>query len=91
MQDVKTGASGMSKGALICGILSIIPGASIAALVLAIIDLVKINKGEAGVEGRKFDIIAIILAVVLPPIFWTIITTLIWGCAAASAMTYSAL
>ena len=77
MQDVKNGPSVMAKSSLILGICGIIPFVSgalgLAAIILGIIDLVKINKGEASDKGKKFDIIGIVLGVVLPTISWIII------------------
>jgi len=82
MQEVKDKVSGMSKASLICGICSIIPfvgsGAGLAAIILGIIDLVKISKGEAGTAGKKFDITGIVLGVVLPVVVWIIIVA-VWA------------
>ena len=76
MQDVNK-ASGMSKASLICGICAIIPfvgtASGLAAIILGIIDLVKINKGEAGAPGKKFDIIGIVLGVILPILMWVVL------------------
>ena len=70
MQDIKSKASGLSKGSLICGICAIIPFAGwaigLAAIIMSIIDLVKIKKGSAGKAGIKFDIIGIVLGIVFP-------------------------
>ncbi len=88
MQDVKGQPSGMAKGALICGILSFIPPLSLVALILGIIDLVKISKQEAPEAGKKFDIIGIVLSVVVPVIFWTLISVLAIGCTAAMGGIY---
>jgi len=86
MQDVKNERSVMAKTSLILGICSIIPfmgGAlGLAAIILGIIDLVKINKGEASDKGKKSDIIGIVLGVVLPTICWIVISVVgvaIWG------------
>jgi type II secretion system protein G len=57
---VKT--SGMAIASLICGILGCIPGAQIAAVILGLVSLKKINKGLAG--GKALAIIGIILGVV---------------------------
>ncbi|MDD3521190.1 MAG: DUF4190 domain-containing protein [Actinomycetota bacterium] len=77
--------SGMSKASLILGICSIIPfvgwGLGLAAIILGIIDLVKIKNKEAGEPGKKFDIIGIILGVILPWIFSMIIISLITSAA----------
>jgi len=80
MQDVKNGPSVMAKSSLILGICAIIPFISsalgLAAIVLGIIDLVKINKGKASDKGKKFDIIGIVLGVVLPIISWIILSAI---------------
>ncbi|MBA7510214.1 hypothetical protein ES705_02189 [subsurface metagenome] len=82
MQDVKNGPSVMAKSSLILGICAIIPlpfvnsALGLAAIILGIIDLVKINKGEASDKGKKFDIIGIVLGVVLPIISWSIISAI---------------
>jgi hypothetical protein len=80
MQDVKNGPSVMARSSLILGICAIIPFVSgalgLAAIILGIIDLVKINKGEASDKGKKFDIIGIVLGVVLPIISWSIISAI---------------
>jgi hypothetical protein len=72
MQDVKVKASGLSKGSLICGILTIIPFAgiafSLAAIIMGIVDLVKIKNGKSSLSGKKLDITGIILGFVLLPI-----------------------
>ena len=68
-------ASGLAIASLVCGIFSFIPGASLAALITGIIDLVKINNGQSSPKGKVMDIVGIVLAVVMPIIFWTII----WG------------
>jgi len=84
MQDVnKTAASGMSKASLICGICAIIPFAGtasgLAAIILGIIDLVKISKGEAGTAGKKFDILGIIFGVIFPALMWIILWVTIFS------------
>ncbi len=91
MQDVSTStnvASPMSKASLICGICAIIPFAGwavgLAAIILGIIDLVKISKGESGAAGKKFDITGIVLGVVLPWVLSMIIIATVWGIAAAA-------
>ncbi|MCL4378261.1 MAG: DUF4190 domain-containing protein [Actinobacteria bacterium] len=63
-------ASGLAVASLITGIFAFIPGASLAALICGIIDLVKIKNGESSPKGRGLDIAGIILAVVMPIIFW---------------------
>jgi hypothetical protein len=72
MQEVKVKASGLSKGSLICGILTIIPFAgiafSLAAIILGIVDLIKIKNGKSSVSGKKLDITGIVLGIVLLPI-----------------------
>ena len=68
-------ASGLAAASLVCGIFSFIPGASLAALITGIIDLVKIGNGQSSPKGKGMDIAGIVLAVVMPIIFWTII----WG------------
>ncbi len=92
MQDVKSAPSGLAKGSLACGICAIIPFAGwaigLAAIIMGIIDLVKIKNGEAGVNGKKFDITGIILGVVLPWIFSMIIMVTVWGVAAAALSGY---
>ena len=92
MQDVKSAPSGLAKGSLACGICAIIPFAGwaigLAAIIMGIIDLVKIKNGEAGANGKKFDIIGIILGVVLPWIFSMIIMVTVWGVAAAALSGY---
>lgn len=76
MLDVNK-ASGMSKASLACGICAIIPfvgtASGLAAIILGIIDLVKINKGEAGAPGKKFDITGIVLGVIFPILMWVIL------------------
>jgi hypothetical protein len=88
MQDVKDTASSLSKGSLACGIAAIVPflgwALGLAAIIMGIIDLVKISKGEAGQPGKKFDITGIVLGVVLPWILSMIIIATVWGVAAAS-------
>ena len=75
--------SGMAKTSLILGICALIPFAGwaigLAAIIIGIVDLVKIKNNEAGASGRKFDITGIILGVVLPWIFSMIIIAAIWG------------
>ena len=72
MQDVSRKASGLSKGSLICGICTIIPfigiAFSLAAIIMGIVDLVKIKKGKSSVSGKKLDITGIVLGLVLLPI-----------------------
>jgi hypothetical protein len=78
MQDIKRKASGLAKGSLICGICTIIPfigsAFSLAAIIMGIVDLVKIKNGKSGISGKKLDITGIVLAVILLPIsivlFW---------------------
>jgi len=57
----------------------------LAAIILGIIDLVKISKGEAGAPGKKFDIIGIVLGVVLPWVLSMVIIASVWGIAASAA------
>jgi len=91
MQDVKGQPSGMAKASLILGICSIIPfiggGAGLAAIILGIIDLVKISKGEASEAGKKFDIAGIVLGVVLP-IVWAVLFSVIWAVLWGTAAMY---
>ena len=63
-------ASGLAITSLITGIFGFIPGASLAALICGIIDLVKIKNGQSSPKGRGMDIAGIVLAVVMPIIFW---------------------
>ena len=89
MVDEKGSPSGLAKGSLICGICSIIPFAGwasgLAAIIMGIIDLVKIKNGESGAAGKKFDITGIVLGVVLPWILSMIIIVSVWGLAAGLA------
>lgn len=77
--------SGMSKTSLTLGICAIIPfvgwALGLAAIIIGIIDLVKIKNKEAGEPGKKFDITGIILGVVLPWILSMIIIITVWGAA----------
>jgi hypothetical protein len=72
MQDVNKKASGLAKGSLACGILTIIPFAGIAfclaAIIMGIVDLVKIKNGKSGSSGKKMDVAGIVLGLVLLPI-----------------------
>ena len=90
MQDAKIKASGLSKGSLACGILTIIPFIGIAfclaAVIMGIVDLVKIKNGTSGTSGRKMDIAGIVLALVLLPIA-AFILSIIVGIFAATAAT----
>ena len=83
MQDVKNQASGLSKASLACGICAIIPfvgtASGLAAIIMGIIDLVKVSKGEAGAAGKKFDITGIILGVVFPIVMWVILWVTIFA------------
>ena len=83
MQDVKNQASGLSKASLACGICAIIPfvgsALGLAAIIMGIIDLVKVSKGEAGVAGKKLDIIGIILGVILPTVMWVILSVTLFA------------
>ena len=83
MQDVNNKASGMSKASLICGICAIIPfagtAAGLTAIILGIIDLVKINKSEAGAAGKKLDITGIVLGVIFPVLMWVILWVTIFA------------
>ena len=82
-------ASKLSKTSLILGICSIIPVAGwalgLAAIIVGIVDLVKINKNEAGKSGKKFDIIGIILGVILPQVYLVIMVA-IYGAAYFTAI-----
>jgi hypothetical protein len=81
MQDVTKKASGLSKGSLACGILTIIPFAgiafSLAAIIMGIVDLVKIKNGKSSASGRKMDIAGIVLGLVLLPIAIFILSIII--------------
>ncbi len=96
MQDAveakSSAPSGLAKGSLICGICAFIPfagwGVGLAAIIMGIIDLVKIKNGEAGVNGKKFDIIGIVLGAVAPWLFSMIIIISVWGAAAAALSSY---
>jgi hypothetical protein len=96
MEDVKNQASGLSKASLICGICAIIPfvgtASGLAAIIMGIIDLVKISKGEAGAPGKKFDITGIILGVILPAVMWIILWVTIfavaWGALGSTLGSY---
>ena len=72
MQDIERKASGLAKGSLACGILTIIPFAgiafSLAAIIMGIVDLVKIKNGKSGASGKKMDIAGIVLGAVLLPV-----------------------
>ena len=81
-------ASSLAKASLITGILSFIPGCSLAALICGIVDLVKIGNGQSSKKGKGMDIAGIILAVVLPIIFWTVIWGAIWGALALGGLAY---
>lgn len=78
-------SSGMSRTSMILGICAIIPflgwALGLAAIILGIIDLVKIKNKEAGAVGKKFDIIGIVLGVILPWILSMIIMVVVWGAA----------
>jgi hypothetical protein len=80
-------ASGLAVAALVTGILSFIPGCSLAALICGIIDLVKISNGQSSRKGKGMDIAGIILAVIMPIIFWTVIWTSIWGALALGGLS----
>lgn len=90
MDDQKP--SGMAKASLITGICSIIPfagwAAGLAAIILGIIDLVKIKNGESSPKGKGFDIAGIVLGVVLPWILSMIIIISVWGLALAGSGFY---
>ena len=81
-------ASGLAVASLICGIFSFIPGASLAALITGIIDLVKIGNGQSSPKGKVMDIVGIVLAVVMPIIFWTVVWGSIMAAIGLGAMTY---
>ena len=68
-------ASGLAIASLVCGIFSFIPGATLAALITGIIDLVKIGNGQSSPKGKGMDIAGIVSAIVMPIIFLVII----WG------------
>jgi hypothetical protein len=82
-------ASKLSKTSLILGICSIIPIAGwalgFAAIIIGIVDLVKINKNEAGKSGKKFDITGIILGVILPQVYLVIMVA-VYGAAYFTAI-----
>ena len=91
MNDVDLSkASGMSKAALILGICAIIPfagaGLGLAAIILGIIDLVKINKKESGELGKTKDIVGIILGVILPGLGTGLVAWGITACATRALM-----
>ena len=71
--------SGLAKAALITGILSFIPGLSLAALICGIVDLVKIGNGLSGRRGKGMDIAGIVLSVIIPIIFWIALWSVLWG------------
>ena len=77
--------SGMAKASLTLGICAIIPFAGwaigLAAIIIGIIDLVKIKNKEAGAPGKKFDITGIVLGAVLPWILSMVIMVAVWGAA----------
>jgi hypothetical protein len=81
MQDINKKASGLSKGSLACGILTIIPFAgiafSLAAIIMGIVDLVKIKNGKSSASGKKMDIAGIVLGLVLLPIAIFILSIII--------------
>ncbi len=89
VKKVEGAPSGMAKGSLILGIVSIIPfigsAAGLAAIILGIVDLVKINNGESPEAGKKFDITGIILGVVLQAIGWILVSVMFVACAAGTA------
>ncbi len=88
MQDVQSAPSSMAKTSLILGICAIIPfvgwALGLAAIILGIIDLVKIKNNETSPAGKKFDILGIIFGVVFPWIFSMIIIVAVWGAAFAA-------
>lgn len=90
MQDVKRKSSGLAKGSLICGICTIIPFAGIAfspaAIILGIVDLVKIKNGKSGISGKKFDITGIILGLILLPIAIYLFTIIMMSSASISTL-----
>jgi hypothetical protein len=96
MQDINKKASGLSKGSLACGILSIIPFAgiafSLAAIIMGIVDLVKIKNGKSSASGKKMDIAGIVLGLVLLPIAALMLNIIIGiFVAVASSGTFSVL
>ena len=90
MQDVKRKASGLAKGSLICGICTIIPfvgiAFSLAAIIMGIVDLVKIKNGTSGASGKKFDITGIVLGLILLPIALYLFIIIIMAAPAFSEM-----
>jgi hypothetical protein len=88
MQDNNT-ASGLSKASLICGICAIIPfvgnASGLAAIIMGIIDLVKISKGESGAAGKGKDIAGIVMGVVFPIIMWVILSLTLFATVTALA------
>ncbi len=86
MNDVDLSkASGMSKAALILGICAIIPfvgsALGLAAIIIGIIDLVKISKKESGEPGKTKDITGIILGFIFPFIGTGLVAWGITACA----------
>ncbi len=71
--------SGLSKAALITGILSFIPILSLVAIICGIVDLVRISNSQSGRRGKSMDIAGIVLAIVVPIIFWTAVWGALWG------------
>ena len=68
-------ASGLSIAALICGIFGFVPPSALAALICGIVDLVRIKNKQSSPKGKGMDIAGIVLAVVMPILFWAVI----WG------------
>jgi hypothetical protein len=90
MNDVDLSkASGMSKASLALGICAIIPMAGYAiglvAIILGIVDLVKIKDKKAGAPGKKLDITGIVLGLILPWVY-AIIMMAIFGVAYLGAI-----
>jgi ribose/xylose/arabinose/galactoside ABC-type transport system permease subunit len=71
--------SGLSKAALVTGILSFIPGLSLAAIICGIVDLVRISNNQASRRGKGMDIAGIVLGIIMPIIFWIAIWAVLWG------------
>jgi len=89
MQDVKRKASGLSKGSLIFGICTIIPVVgvlfSLIAIIMGIVDLVKIKNGKSSTSGKKMDIAGIVLGLVFLPLAIIILSLFIGSFVMAAA------
>ena len=81
MKEVKSKASGLAKSSIACGICTIIPFVGIAfclaAIIMGIVDLVKIKNGKSSSSGKKMDIAGIVLGLVLLPIAIFILSIII--------------